>query len=225
MGYVFFWCFLLVQSILPQQSNNVCGFSRSTSFIHFQKIHRTQSIMSAKKITPSEKKPAKESILQKLVGLLHPGEGQRFGDRQTFHAIGSFRSIFDTQIYTHIPFLYAIYLAFANHLYDLFLLLTLVIPLSVAYHLTYERPGLLAQVEGFMAKMLFLYGLVQIPLAKSITLLALELVFLVITAIVFVSTNIYKETLYDSWHWLMHVVPAFWAILVAAYHSPIVVLF
>lgn len=219
-----FWFCLCLLLIFGHQQFNVFGFSLHPSFRIIQ-IKHLQSIMSAKTDIPSEKVKAKASFLQKLVGLLHPGEGQRFGDRHILHSSGSFRNIFDKQIYTHIPFFYAMYLAFANRLYDLFFLLVLVIPLSIAYHLTYERPGLLAQVEGFSAKMLFLYGLVQILFAKSIVLRTLESLLLIITAIVFVSTNFYKEALYDSWHWLMHVVPAIWAILVAAYHGPIVALF
>lgn len=224
MCYIFWFC-LLLPSISRYQQFIVFGFPhRGLLFQNFQKKH-IHSIMSSKTNIPSEKIKAKPSILQNLVALLHPGEGQSFGDRHIFHSSGSFRNIFDKQIYTHIPFFYAMYLAFANHLYDLFLLLVLVIPLSIAYHLTYERPGLLAQVEGFSAKLLFLYGLIQISFAKSIILRAVEFLLLIVTAVVFVSTNFNKEALYDSWHWLMHVVPALWAILVATYHGPLVTLF
>jgi hypothetical protein len=47
-------------------------------------------------------------------------------------------------------------------MYDMFLLLALTTPLSILYHLTYEKPGTLAKAEGICAKLLYAYGAVQI---------------------------------------------------------------
>ena len=183
-------------------------------------IRRTKTVIHSPIMMRKEAQP--NNHFRKIVALLHPGEGQRFGGRKELHDSGALRSIFDVQIYTHIPFFYAIYLSYRNHLYDLFLLLIISIPLSIVYHVTYERPGILASIEGLSAKFLFLYGFIQLFFAKSIPLIITELAFLFLTVLVFISTNLWKETLYDPWHCLMHIVPAFWAAVVATYHAPII---
>ena len=127
-------------------------------------------------------------------------------------------------MWTHICFVIGGIIAFNNHLYDLVLLTILTTPLSLLYHLTYERPGLLAQLEGLCAKSLFIYGFIQIFFAPSIGLLLTEVVLLILTLSVFIYTNIVKES-YDPWHCLMHVIPPVWSIFVSLYHKPLIALF
>jgi len=163
---------------------------------------------------------AKLSMFERTALLLRPGDGQLQNAEK--HKMGTRRGWGDPQVWTHICFVAATVVAAKNGLYDLFLLLIAVIPLSTAYHITYEKPGALAQMEGTLAKLLFLYGTIQLFFAPTTSgVLASEILMLVATLIVFIGTNLFKQ-FYDPWHSLMHVVPAIWALIVACYHAPLV---
>jgi hypothetical protein len=112
-------------------------------------------------------------------------------------------------------------MAAAYGVYDLCTLLSLTTPLSTLYHFEFEKPGPIAKIEGLLAKTMFVYGLVQLLYAPSTFLLVAEVAFLAATLTIFLGTNLCKEY-YEPWHCLMHVVPAFWAMLVACNHGPLI---
>ena len=164
----------------------------------------------------------KIDIILKIINLFKPyGDGQV---KEKFHKFNLTRNITDIQIYTHICFIYAIYIANQNQMFDLFVLLSIMTPLSVMYHIYYEKQGLLAKVEGFFAKVLFIYGFIQLFNANTNLLLCLECLFMVSTIAVYVITNI-KKDLYEPYHCLMHIIPAIWAGIIAHYHPSLIKIF
>ena len=170
--------------------------------------------------TTTEAVAARKSTWTTLLRLLLPGEGQSFGDRLALQARGAKRGPLDPQMWTHGFFLIPTILALKNNLVDLFILLAVTTPLSLMYHHTYERPGLLTQLEGVAAKLLFLYGVGQLFYAPSAAALAAEVFFFVCTVAVFLITNLQKQW-YDPYHCWLHVFPALWAAVVAATHKPL----
>ena len=102
------------------------------------------------------------NIFTNVVSLLGPGEGQSYGDRESLHQAGATRKWTDPIMWTHICFVFAVGISMIRGLYDMALITAIVIPLSLLYHYTYEKPGTLAKVEGTMAKLLFVYGIAQI---------------------------------------------------------------
>lgn len=179
-----------------------------------------ESIMDNQIPLAKNEKNSIKNNFQLLINLLRPGDGQQFGTREKFHQMGLTRNILDPQIWTHSFFIIAALVANQYKVYDLLILLFIVTPLSTLYHVTYEKPGLLAQSEGIFAKMLFLYGFIQVFRASSIELFIVEFILLLTTLGIFIGTNINKH-LYDPYHCLMHVVPSFWAIVVAMNHTPL----
>jgi len=155
------------------------------------------------------------------VELLHPGiSGQLYGNRAQLHAKNARRPLTDPQVWTHIFFVFTAILAANNHFFGMLLLLCITTPLSFLYHYGYEKPGLLAAVEGVFAKLLFMYGFIQISQAPSFNLFILEGVFMMTTLSIFIITNLFKES-YDPWHCLMHVIPPLWANIVCLKHKPL----
>mmetsp|Transcript_7966 Transcript_7966/g.13222 ORF Transcript_7966/g.13222 Transcript_7966/m.13222 type:complete len:222 (-) Transcript_7966:177-842(-) len=139
------------------------------------------------------------------------------------HRQGLTRKLSDPKIWTHAFFVIAGICSFQNKIYELVILLGIMTPLSVAYHMRYEKPGKVAKVESVAAKLLFVYGVTQwlrSPRSMSTSLRFLETALMASTAAVYVSTNAVKS-LYEPWHFLMHVIPSVWAVLVACNHSPL----
>ena len=125
-------------------------------------------------------------------------------------------------MWTHIFFVIAGWVAFQRGLFDLLFVTMIMVPLSLLYHYFYEKPGILTQLEGISAKLLFLYALCQIFFAPSTIIFSLELFFLFVTVFIYVITNI-KKDYYDPWHCFMHIIPSFWSIIVSMYHKPLFV--
>jgi hypothetical protein len=167
-------------------------------------------------------KVARKSTFQKVLLLLLPGEGQKFGGRTDLHLACACRDISDPQIWTHLCLFIASLFALYFQLYDLFTLLTLTTPLSTIYHFQFERPGFIARAEGILAKIMFVYGIIQLFYAPNFEILLGELLCLVLTLTVFIGTNIDKRY-YEPWHSLMHVVPAAWGIIIACNHAPLII--
>ena len=146
--------------------------------------------------------------------------GQSSGNRIALHAANAKRKWSDPYMWTHIFFLINGLAAYQNEVFDLFLLTLITAPLSVWYHYSYEKPGKLAQLEGIAAKALFVYGVVQIFYAPSLSLIIAEIFMLIFTVVIFLGTNL-KPHLYDTYHCLMHIIPPIWATIVALYHTPL----
>ena len=164
-----------------------------------------------------------ENKLIQLLRLLLPGEGQSYGNRATLHAVNAKRKLLDPQMWTHVFFFQSMFFSYHARLMDLFILLSITTPLSLVYHYTYEKPGRLAQLEGIAAKALFLYGVVQLFYAPTLTYRTIEFILFLFTVVIFIGTN-FQKNLYEPWHCLMHVVPTIWATVVAVGHKPLIVL-
>ena len=167
-------------------------------------------------------KKALKHFASLMMGVGATGGGQTHNGRAELHEAGAKRRLADPQMWTHLFFVMAGLMAFQNGIWDLLLLLTVVTPLSILYHHTYEKPGRLAQAEGVSAKILFIYGTLQILAAPTPALKYAELTFFLATVSIFVYTNL-RNDLYDPWHCLMHVVPSAWSAVVAATHTPLAV--
>lgn len=165
----------------------------------------------------------KKSFFYKVLLLLKPGEGQLHGNRYDLHIACAQRSAFDPQIWTHMCLFLATIYAAKNELYDMCTLLSLTTPLSTIYHFNFEKPGVIAKAEGVLAKLMFVYGVLQLFQAPSTMVLLYELILLTLTLVVFIGTNIAKE-FYEPWHCLMHVIPAVWAVVLAMFHPPLIII-
>lgn len=117
-------------------------------------------------------------------------------------------------------------ISFINKNLELTILMGITTMFSTAYHYTYEKPSVLAKVEGFSAKLLFIYGASQ-TIIKGIFMplhiLMIEMILLFTTLTFFLITNIFPE-LYDKFHCFgLHVIPALWGLMVAIYHTPFLI--
>jgi len=171
-------------------------------------------------LTPQSREPEK-SFLHKVVLLLRPGEGQHFGNRAQLHLTCATRDMCDPQIWTHLCLFFATLVAANNEIYDLTTLLSLTVPLSTVYHFNFETPGIIAKAEGTLAKVMFVYGIIQMFRAPSNAVFYAEMALLGLTLLIFIGTNVSKYY-YEPWHSLMHVVPAVWATVVACFHTPLI---
>lgn len=165
-----------------------------------------------------ESTSSSSKLLELFTGVGATGGGQSHNGREELHLQGAKRKLYDPQMWTHLFFVAAAVPSYVNRVYDLFTLLAVVTPLSLAYHYVYERPGLLAKVEGICAKLLFIYGTVQMLHAPSKLLFLVETGFLLATVAIFVFTNI-NPRLYDPWHCFLHIVPSLWCIVVGMNHK------
>jgi hypothetical protein len=162
-----------------------------------------------------------KSVLKDAFGhLFSIGDGQTFGVRSSLQKVSAKRSFSDPQIWTHIFFLMDGILAVQNNRREVILLTCITAPLSFVYHYTYEKPGLLARVESFAAKLSYIYGVIQIFNAPSVAFSEAEAFLALLTASIFVVTNV-KKDLYDKWHCLMHVIPPIWVAIVIVFHAPL----
>ena len=127
----------------------------------------------------------------------------------------------DPQVYTHMAFLPALWIALCRDppMFDLVLLQGAVCVLSLWYHRIREHECTLASIEHAFAHALFLYGLVQTPYSPAVWILGLNLACLCATLTIYVVTNTNKE-LWETWHPIgLHVVPGIWSAVIASYHE------
>ena len=160
------------------------------------------------------------TTLQSL--LLNPGQGQAFtAERRELHALNERRAWMDIMVLpSHAPMLASSWCSLSNGVVELGLLSFVTLVLSVLYHRRFEAPGKLCTAEGITAKILFVYGVLQMPRAPSLMLFRAELLCAVGTAAFFVVTNAWKK-LYDSFHPLgLHIIPAVWCAIVGLNHAP-----
>lgn len=170
--------------------------------------------------TSSEDSRVNSAFNDALGHLFSIGDGQTFGVRTSLQQLSAKRSFSDPQMWTHIFFLMDGILAVQNNRREIILLTCITAPLSFFYHYTYEKPGLLAKVESFAAKLSYIYGGIQIFNAPSVAFSEAETFLALLTASIFVVTNI-KKDLYDRWHCLMHIIPPIWVAIVVVFHAPL----
>lgn len=157
-----------------------------------------------------------------ITGVGAAGGGQLHSGRDVLHATGAKRTWTDPMMWTHVFLATGAVVSYTKGMYDMFLLLAVTTPLSILYHLTYEKPGTLAKVEGICAKLLYAYGTAQIFYAPNFELLTFEIFMMLCTTALFFVTNV-RGALYDKYHHLMHVIPSGWAVIVALFHRPLFV--
>jgi hypothetical protein len=128
----------------------------------------------------------------------------------------------DFVVSSHLAFLPAVVLALVRGLWDAAVLIIVMVFLSIWYHREAEKNQFIANIELCSTCALFIYGASQGFYAPSASMLAAE----VICASITVSTYIagfficQHKHLYDLWHPIgLHLVPAVWALLVAAFHE------
>jgi len=122
-------------------------------------------------------------------------------------------------MWSHGPFVGASWTAAAHGMFELAALSGLTLLLSIAYHRSYEKPGRLCAVESIFAKLLFVYGVLQLIRAPKLSIFSAELLLCLGTIICFLATN-FNKSLYDTFHVGMHYLPAAWCFLVAVFHKP-----
>jgi hypothetical protein len=152
------------------------------------------------------------------------GQGQGHGNRKYYHENNICRCYSDPQVWTHLFFVAATFVALWTQLWEGAFLLMTISGLSTVYHYTYEKPGLVAAIEGVIMKVIFLYGFLQLFQAPTSRVLLAELILMASTIAIFMVTNMRKD-LYDKYHCWMHVVPAFWGVSIALYHPSVIYLF
>ena len=128
----------------------------------------------------------------------------------------------DFVVSSHLAFLPALVVAFVRGVYDAFVLTAVMVYLSIWYHREAEQNKFIAKIELCSTCTLFVYGAWQFLHAPGLPMLALE----VLCACITISTYIagfficQHKQCYDLWHPVgLHLVPAAWALLVAAFHG------
>lgn len=127
----------------------------------------------------------------------------------------------DPQVYTHMAFLPALWIALCRDppMFDLVLLQTAVCVLSLWYHRNHEHECTLASIEHAFAHALFIYGLVQTLYSPALWILGVNTACLCATLTIYVVTNTKKE-LWETWNPIgLHVIPGVWSAVIASYHD------
>ncbi len=131
------------------------------------------------------------------------------------------RSWCDAQVVTHVALLPAIVIAAARvpPLFELVLLQTSVVLLSLIWHRNHERDCYFAKVEHLFAHALFVYGAVQTWFAPTRDVFVIEVVCAVWTFATYVATAAWPEV-WQTCHPIgLHVVPGVWSAVIAALHE------
>jgi hypothetical protein len=127
----------------------------------------------------------------------------------------------DFVVSSHLAFAPAVAVAVLRAVYDAAVLITVMVFLSVWYHREAEKNTLVARIELCSTCALFAYGVAQCFHAPGVLVLAGEALCACVTvstyaACFFICGN---KALYNRWHPLgLHLVPAAWALAVAALH-------
>lgn len=127
----------------------------------------------------------------------------------------------DPQMYTHMAFLPALWIALCRDppMFDLVLLQTAMCVLSLWYHRNREHECTLASIEHAFAHALFAYGVAQTILSPGMWILMANLACACATSTVYVVTYDNKA-LWERWHAIgLHVVPGLWSTIIASYHD------
>ena len=127
----------------------------------------------------------------------------------------------DPQVYTHVAFLPAVWIALCRDppMLDLVFIQGPVIFLSLWWHKNHEHECTLATIEHAFAHALFVYGTVQTLYSPAIWILFVNIVCLCATLTVYVATNLRRE-LWEIWHPIgTHVIPGVWSAVIASYHE------
>ena len=156
----------------------------------------------------------------KMQELIFTNKGQTNGNREELFAVNATRKLTDPFIYTHIFLLISMTICFLYSNLELFSITLFTTILSVLYHHKYEKAGMISKLEGFSAKIMFLYGFFQIFYSPIVIITCIEIILMLTVIISFLITNL-DHKLYDKYHnFGLHLIPAIWTILVAVVHKP-----
>ena len=128
----------------------------------------------------------------------------------------------DFVVSSHLAFLPALVVAFVRGVYDAFVFTAVTVGLSVWYHREAENNKFIAKIELFSTHTLFAYGIWQFFYAPGSLFLAAELLCACITTSTYIAGFFIDKHsyTYDLWHPVgLHLLPAVWALLVAAFHE------
>ena len=132
-----------------------------------------------------------------------------------------YRKWSDPQISSHIFFVPGVLFSFGlsgTFLFELGILQSIVLILSLLNHLNRERPGILSEVERFSARLLFVYGMAQLFHSPTVGLLLVNVVCAVLTVTITLFTNMHSQY-WEQLHWVgLHLVPGVWSTVVALNH-------
>lgn len=156
----------------------------------------------------------------KMKELIFTNKGQTAGNRAELFAVNAIRKLTDPFMYTHVYLAVSMVFCVMYTNFELFLITLTTTTLSLLYHRKYERAGVISKLEGFFAKIMFLYGFVQIFYAPSLMLAVFEIMLMLTVVVSFLVTNL-DHQLYDKYHnFGLHLTPAVWAVVVAWQHRP-----
>lgn len=136
------------------------------------------------------------------------------------------RAWLDFHITSHIPFCVSVAYSVYWQFYELALLTGLVVICSVRYHRNRERVCVAAYMDNAAASLLVLYGICQMFVSPSKTILLVHLLamFLVIVTFMLPFFDEYRH-LYPTIHPIgMHIIPALWCVNVATFQYPFLVI-
>lgn len=128
----------------------------------------------------------------------------------------------DFVVSSHLAFLPAVVVALIRGLYDAAVLIAVMVFLSIWYHREAEKNQFIARIELCSTCALFAYGAAQWLHAPGMLVLTAEVICAWITVSTYISCFFIAQHkhLYDLWHPIgLHLVPALWALLVAAFHG------
>ena len=127
----------------------------------------------------------------------------------------------DPQMYTHVAFLPALWVALCRDppMFDLVMLQGSVFLLSLWWHRNHEHECGLAKIEHAFAHALFVYGWIQMLRSPGFWIFLANMACACVTLGVYVITNERKE-LWERWHPIgLHVVPGIWSTIIAYFHG------
>ena len=161
-------------------------------------------------------------LSDKLNELIFTNKGQTAGNRAELFAANATRKLTDPFIYTHLYLAVSMVFCVFYSNFELFLITLTTTTLSILYHHKYERAGVISKLEGFFAKIMFLYGFFQIFYAPGLLWTVFEIMLMLTVVVSFLVTNL-DHKLYDKYHnFGLHLTPAVWAAIVAWKHNPFV---
>ena len=130
------------------------------------------------------------------------------------------RPFYDKMIWTHAPLIYAAWRCYKKRRIEMGTLTTTMIALSIFYHRHTESIPMLNFIENSMGRLFSIYAVLHAIKCKHHKMQKIELVLMFIGYFIYYSAG-YGHVDYEKWHWLNHVWPATWLIILIEKHDGI----
>jgi len=130
----------------------------------------------------------------------------------------------DFHVISHIPFACVVLLAVYRHFYEIAVLVTLVLAISIPCHIGYERRTTISYIDNCTAFTLSMYGNVQLFFSPLALILGINLSLGIVAGIIFALgyTRAFAP-FYDCMHPIgLHIIPAVWCAVVVLFQRPFV---